>query len=227
MEVVAHLAGERHSDRPACACPVLSAFARALNDRISTDADRTRLLGPAAPLLVGSLDTSKELERVRLLVDLAVQRWFPAYLEIDVAPGQAKAMRGLDAVSCTATARAALNAASAYARAAGAAAYACADYARAAGAAADAAYASDYARAAGAAADAAYAASACARAAGAAADAAYADAVYASAYARAAGDAASYAAYAASSASSSDAAACLIAILKGEDPRLTVPFVSE
>ena len=174
MEVVAHLAGERHSDRPACACPVLSAFARALNDRISTDADRTRLLGPAAPLLVGSLDTSKELERVRLLVDLAVQRWFPAYLEIDVAPGQAKAMRGLDAVSCTATARAALNAAT------GAASYA--SYAAAAAAAADAA--------------ASYAA-----------DAAAADA--------------------ASSASSSDAAACLIAILKGEDPRLTVPFVSE
>lgn len=32
MEAVAFFAGERHSDRPLCACPILGEFGRGLND---------------------------------------------------------------------------------------------------------------------------------------------------------------------------------------------------
>ena len=62
MEVVAWLAGEPHSDHPACACPVLSAFMRSWNDAMP-DADRTRLLRPLLPKLIGSASTQAVAER--------------------------------------------------------------------------------------------------------------------------------------------------------------------
>ena len=51
MEAVAYVAGEPWTDRPACACPVISAFMRAWNDDLPTDADRDRLLRPLIPRL--------------------------------------------------------------------------------------------------------------------------------------------------------------------------------
>ena len=40
MEAVAWLAGEQWSDKPECACPVISAFVRNWNDSISSDETR-------------------------------------------------------------------------------------------------------------------------------------------------------------------------------------------
>lgn len=45
MELVAHLAGERHSDRPQCTHAVIAEYARTLNDLMSTKA-RDKLLKP-------------------------------------------------------------------------------------------------------------------------------------------------------------------------------------
>ncbi|MCA8975327.1 MAG: hypothetical protein KDC98_11440, partial [Planctomycetes bacterium] len=56
MEMVAWLAGEAHSDEPACACPVLGALVRACND-VMGDRDRNRLLRPLVPALVNSRAT--------------------------------------------------------------------------------------------------------------------------------------------------------------------------
>lgn len=53
MEMVAWLAGEAHSDEPACACPVLAALMRASNDLMS-DRQRDALLRPLVPMLVNS-----------------------------------------------------------------------------------------------------------------------------------------------------------------------------
>lgn len=52
MEAVAYLAHEPHSDRPACACPVISAFLRAWNDGLP-DAERDALIRPLLPRLIG------------------------------------------------------------------------------------------------------------------------------------------------------------------------------
>lgn len=52
MEAVAWLAGEPHSDRPACSCPVIGRFVIRLNDAMP-DAERQRLL-PYLPRLIGT-----------------------------------------------------------------------------------------------------------------------------------------------------------------------------
>ena len=52
MEAVAWLAGEPHSDAPACTSPVIASFLRRWNDILPTDAERNRLLRPLLPLMV-------------------------------------------------------------------------------------------------------------------------------------------------------------------------------
>lgn len=72
MEAVALFVGERHGDWPACVCPVLIEFGRALNDDMP-DQWRTDLLLSLVPALVGTRDpqsdscgiTSTGLERNR------------------------------------------------------------------------------------------------------------------------------------------------------------------
>ena len=44
MEAVAYVAGEPWSDKPECACPIISSLLRSWNDALPTDADRDRLL---------------------------------------------------------------------------------------------------------------------------------------------------------------------------------------
>ena len=185
LEAVAWLAGEEHSDRPACACPVVAAFARRLNDRIGDDAERTRILRPLIPRIVGTRST-EEVERRRAYVaaDWACRDAAPRALEAravmwqqrgdaeraDKLRAHAKHLRELPEVVDKATARAAEKVASAANAAAGYAAANAADanaadaYAAAGYAAANAAdaYAAAYA-AAHAAAYAAYAAYAAAR----------------------------------------------------------------
>jgi hypothetical protein len=121
MEVVAHLAGEPHTDKPKCACPVLSEFGRKLNDKFTDDDLRTKCLGPAAGLLVNSRDESKVAERAFLLADLAVRRWAPIVLERRGQAEEAEKLRALDRIADAKTANAA-NAAAIAANAANAAA---------------------------------------------------------------------------------------------------------
>ena len=173
MEAVAYISGEPHSDHPECACPVLAAYGRALNDRMPDDL-RSALLADLAPRLVGTRSTPEvERRRAYVVADHAVRMIAPLALDAEGLSEQAAALRTLPQIVDPLTARTASYAAASYAAYAAAAAAAAAD---AAYAAADAAYAAaDYAAAA-AAADAAYAAAdyAAARAAGAAAAAAYA-----------------------------------------------------
>jgi len=70
MEAVAYVAGEKFSDQPKCCCPVISAFLRAWNDDLATDADRDRLLKPLVPRLVGTRSTpAVEQRRADLALD--------------------------------------------------------------------------------------------------------------------------------------------------------------
>ncbi|MFM1872818.1 MAG: hypothetical protein RL398_2240 [Planctomycetota bacterium] len=95
MELVAWLAGEPHSDEPRCACPVLAAFVRTVNDSVE-DQDRERLLRPLAPLLVNSrADAAVEQARGMMLLDVLVREVVPAWLR---ARGRRHAAAGLAAL---------------------------------------------------------------------------------------------------------------------------------
>jgi hypothetical protein len=150
MEAVAYLAGEPHTDAPACACPMLTAYAVALNDAMGTgpdgDALRARYLHDLAPMLVGSRSTPDvERRRAFVLADHAVRVIAPLALESAGLGDEAAKLRALDAVvdeqsadaAAWAAARSAWAAARTAARAAAWAARAAAWAAGDAGAAAD------------------------------------------------------------------------------------------
>jgi len=77
LEAVAYVAGEPHSDHPACVSPVLAAFGRALNDALDS-VERQRLV-PLVPRLVGTVDPVADqrdgLECAHFLVSAWTPRW--------------------------------------------------------------------------------------------------------------------------------------------------------
>lgn len=98
MEAVAFVAGEPWSDHPECACPVIATFIRSWNDTISDDAERTRLLTPLIPKLVGSRGSKAvELSRAMLCVDWSAA-WSAAteFLRPTVATLQDSALKLID-----------------------------------------------------------------------------------------------------------------------------------
>lgn len=99
MEAVAFLAGEKHSDHPACACPVLGAFMRAWNDALP-DEERD-ILKPYLKDLIGSRSTrAVELKRSWMAFDWLVRVNTPAWLElVDELKGHAVTLRGLPPLS--------------------------------------------------------------------------------------------------------------------------------
>lgn len=62
MEMVAWFAGEAHSDKPDCACPVLGAYGIALNDNMPAGL-RDGLLKPIVPLIAGTRGTLDDQRR--------------------------------------------------------------------------------------------------------------------------------------------------------------------
>ena len=194
LEAVAFLAGERHSDNPACTSRVLGEMGRGLNDVLPDDL-RQQLL-PLIPALPGTAGDGHDETRSYMALDWLIRTWLPTWLELAPACREdAARVRELGRIVDLASAERAgpvVRQASEHARAAGAAAGAAAWAAGAAAgdAARDAAWDAARAAAGAAARDAAWAA------AGAATGAAWAaarDAAWAAAWdaaAAAAGDAA-------------------------------------
>lgn len=119
MEVVAWAAGEPHSDRPICACPVIGAMVRQLNDFIDDDGLRTRLLRPVLLQLVGSVASRPiTIRRGFIAADFAVRVVAPIGLEAAGLKGEAAKLRALPEIVDERTARAARAAADAAAYAA-------------------------------------------------------------------------------------------------------------
>ncbi|MFB0490852.1 capsular polysaccharide biosynthesis protein [Methylobacterium sp. OAE515] len=82
LEAVAYVAGEPHSDQPACASPSLAAFIRTLSDRLPQDA-RDALILPLVPRLVGTRGSEAlERRRVALVVDWLVRTHVPAWFRL-------------------------------------------------------------------------------------------------------------------------------------------------
>ncbi len=139
LEWVALLANEDHGDHPECACPVVSTFVRSWNDSLSDD-DRTRLLRPLVPKLVGSRSTpAVETQRSYLALDWLIREFLPTWLEqVDSLREHAMTIRSLEVIRDMETAEAANESVAAAWGAARAAAFAAA-FAAAGAAARDAA----------------------------------------------------------------------------------------
>lgn len=95
MEAVAYVAGEKWSDNPECACPVISAFLRAWNDGLPTDADRNRLLKSLIPKLVGTRNKDLEERRSLMAADWLVRVHTPAWLRLAGLTKQAESLEQL------------------------------------------------------------------------------------------------------------------------------------
>lgn len=105
MEMVAWLAGEEHSDGPACTCPTLAALVRAFNDSIPDDRLRSRYLRPLIPRLVNTRGTRlDEQERGFLVADYAVRVLAPQVLRRHGRGEEAERLQRLPAVRDRATA---------------------------------------------------------------------------------------------------------------------------
>jgi hypothetical protein len=99
MEAVSWLAGEKHSDSPECTCPVIAAFVRRFNDRLLSDEERTALLRPIVPVLVGTRSTREVVvKRGYLAADWSVRIMLPILLRALDWEAQAVAGESLPAV---------------------------------------------------------------------------------------------------------------------------------
>ena len=83
MSLVALLAGERHTDRPATACPVIGAYAIKINDTV--DCDTRQNLKLLATRIMGTNDGRKD-ERAWLLARVCVNEVFVYLMEDTGAP---------------------------------------------------------------------------------------------------------------------------------------------
>jgi hypothetical protein len=95
MEMVAYIAGEKHSDQPQCACPVLTKFVVAFNDGLRSDEERDRLLRPVLVRLVGTRNAALEEQRSWMALDWLVREHTPAFLDLAGLNDEAESLRGL------------------------------------------------------------------------------------------------------------------------------------
>ena len=108
MEAVAYVAGEEHSDHPACTCPVLAAIGRALNDRWRDD--ERQLLAPLIPCLVGTRSTvAVQKRRAYAMADAGIREVAPMGLAAVGWSDLAVQMRAIPAVADIASGQAALK----------------------------------------------------------------------------------------------------------------------
>ncbi len=78
MEWVSHLAGEPHSDQPACVSPVLRAFCTSLND--SLDNQPRQLLRPYLARTIGTADDGLDEARSWMALDWLIRTYVPTWL---------------------------------------------------------------------------------------------------------------------------------------------------
>jgi hypothetical protein len=94
MELVAWMAGEKHSDAPECACPVITKYVIRLNDRFTSE--ERQLLKPYLPRIIGTRDTlENQLKRAKTLAHAALTVFAPMALEARGYKHHAEKMRAI------------------------------------------------------------------------------------------------------------------------------------
>ena len=99
MEAVAFVAGEKWSDAPECACPIISSFMRSWNDALPTDDERDRLLKPLIPRLVNTRNKAAEKKRGIMAADWLIRVHMPAWLRLAGLTTQADALANLPEIT--------------------------------------------------------------------------------------------------------------------------------
>ena len=87
MEWVSHLAGEPHSDQPACVSPVLRAYCTSLND--SLDTEPRQLLRPYLARTIGTADDGLDEARSWMALDWLIRRYATAWMAAAGVTGSA------------------------------------------------------------------------------------------------------------------------------------------
>ncbi len=93
LEAAAYMAGEPHSDHPACVSPILGAFGRDLNDRL--DDIKRQLLKPLIPAMLDTAGDGLDETRGYLALDWLVRTHTPAWLDLAGLTVEAAELRAL------------------------------------------------------------------------------------------------------------------------------------
>ena len=93
MEWVSHLAGEPHSDEPACVSPVLRAYCTSLND--SLDDGPRQLLRPCLARTIGTAGDGLDEARSWMALDWLIRTYAPAWLAAAGLTGSAHQLADL------------------------------------------------------------------------------------------------------------------------------------
>jgi hypothetical protein len=97
MEWVSHLAGEPHSDEPACVSPVLRAFCTSLNDGLE-DIPRQRLR-LYLPRTIGTSHDGLDERRAWMAMDWLIRVYAPTWLSLAGLTSPSERLRSLGVVS--------------------------------------------------------------------------------------------------------------------------------
>jgi hypothetical protein len=93
MEAAAYIAGEPWTDEPACVCPVLGAYSRALNDALPDG--KRQSLKPYIPQVIGTADDGLGQARGLMAVDWIIRVYTPTWLRLAGLSYQAAALEAL------------------------------------------------------------------------------------------------------------------------------------
>jgi hypothetical protein len=92
MQMVAYVAGEKWTDRPECACPILTRYAITLNDRLN--AEHRQKLKPIIPLLIETRsDDALRIKRKQFFMFRNVTVTYPLLLDLIKMPELAEKLR--------------------------------------------------------------------------------------------------------------------------------------
>jgi CheY-like chemotaxis protein len=106
MEAVAWMRNMKHSDAPKCVAGTIRAAGITLNDGLRTDEQRTTLLRPLIPVVVGTATNAKDEEtRAWLATDFLVREVTPAWLDCAGLTDQATKLRAAEPLTSAEIAR--------------------------------------------------------------------------------------------------------------------------
>ena len=97
LEAVAWVSGEKHSDHPTCASPILGTFGRSLNDVLPDD-KRQRLVA-LVPSIVGTAGDGLDQQRGLMAADWIVHTYVPSWLRVAGLTADAAALEAAPEVT--------------------------------------------------------------------------------------------------------------------------------